>query len=121
MIGRALDSNNDLIVEKGNFKLVEDGAEVVQHVRTRLLEYLGEWFLDISSGTPYFEKIFIKPANLANVESILKIRILQTDGVLKLNEFAMDFESVNERELKVSFSAETIFGEINVERVTINV
>lgn len=44
MIGRALDSNNDLIIEGGQLKLVSDGAEAIQHVRTRLQFYLEEWF-----------------------------------------------------------------------------
>ena len=55
MIGRALDSNNDLVVQPGKLKTVEEGAEVVQHVRSRLLFYLGEWFLDIHAGVPYFK------------------------------------------------------------------
>jgi hypothetical protein len=121
MIGRALNYDNDIILEKGNFKLVKEGAEVVQHVRTRLLTYVGEWFLDIASGTPWFEQVFVKPANLANVESIIKTRILQTEGVLLLNEFSMSFESSETRRLTVSFKAETKYGSINVNEVTINV
>lgn len=122
MIGRALDSNNDLIVApKGNLKLVSDGAEVVQHVRTRLQFYLEEWFLDLSAGTPYFQQIFTKPANLANIESIFKSRILNTPEVETLTEFSMDYEGGSVRKLTVSFSAETVYGVINNEKVTINV
>jgi len=121
MIGRALDSNNDLIIEKGQFKTVKDGAEVVQHVRSRLLFYLGEWFLDLNSGTPYFQQIFVKPTNLSLVESILKSRILNTPGVDKLTEFSMTYEGGSIRKLSVSFSAETTYGTINSEEVTINV
>lgn len=122
MIGRALDSNNDLVVaHKGNLKLVEDGAETVQHVRTRLQFYLEEWFLDLDAGTPYFQQIFTKPANLANIESIFKSRILNTPEVLTLTEFSMDYEGGSVRRLNVSFSAETTYGVINNEKVTINV
>lgn len=121
MIGRALDSNNDLIVKAGNFQLVEDGAEVIQHTRTRLQFYLEEWFLDLDSGTPYFQEIFTKPVNLANIESIFKARILNTKEVLKLNEFAMQYEGESKRRLTVVFSAETTFGVIDNEKVTINV
>jgi len=121
MIGRALDKNNDLIVSKGQLKLVEDGAEVVQHVRTRLQFYLEEWFLDLKAGTPYFQQIFVKPVNLANVESIFKTRILNTPEVEKLIEFSMEYEGGSSRKLTVSFSAETIYGVINNEQVTINV
>lgn len=121
MIGRALNSNNDLIIEAGNFKLVKDGAEVIQHVRTRLQFYFEEWFLDLKSGTPYFQEIFTKPVNLSNIESIFKARILNTPEVLKLNEFAMQYEGQSKRVLTVTFSAETIFGIIDNEKVTINV
>ena len=121
MIGRALDSNNDLIVEKGQLKTVSEGAEVVQHVRTRLQFYLEEWFLDLQAGTPYFQQIFTKPANLANIESIFKSKILNTPEVETLTEFSMDYEGSSVRKLTVSFSAETVYGVINNEKVTINV
>lgn len=121
MIGRALNSNNDLIIEGGQLKLVEEGAEAVQHVRTRLQFYLEEWFLDLNSGTPYFQQIFTKPANLANIESIFKSRILNTPEVKTLTEFSMDYEGGSARRLTVSFSAETTYGIIDKEKVTINV
>lgn len=121
MIGRALDSNNDIIVEDGSFKIVEDAAETIQHVRSRLLFYLEEWFLDLDAGTPYFQEIFIKPANLANIESILKARILNTEGVLALIEFTMDYEGPETRQLNVLFTAQTIYGIIDNNEVTINV
>ncbi len=120
MIGRALGSDNDLIIESGQFKLVRDGAEVVQHVRTRLLFYTGEWFLDLLAGTPYYQQIFIKPANLANAESILKGRILATPGVTGLSEFLMDYAGGSERRLSVVFSAQTDYGDIDNMGVTIN-
>lgn len=121
MIGRALDSNNDLIVSGGRLAVVTDGAEVVQHVRSRLLFYLGEWFLDTEAGVPYFQKIFTKPANIALVESILKIVILRTPGVLKLTEFSSGYDGGSVRKLTVTFGAETIYGVIDTTEVTINV
>ena len=121
MIGRALDSNNDLIIESGKLKLVEEGAETIQHVRTRLQFYMEEWFLDLQAGTPYFQQIFTKPVNLANIESIFKARILGTPEVERLIEFSMDYEGASSRKLTISFSAETTYGTIDNEKVTINV
>lgn len=120
MIGRALDSNNDLVVSGGRLAVVEDGAEAVQHVRSRLQFYLEEWFLDLNAGTPYFQNIFTKPANLANIESIFKSRILNTPEVLTLIEFSMDYEGGSSRKLTVNFTAETTYGTIDNEKVTIN-
>ena len=121
MIGRALDSNNDIMVRGGSLLTVADGAEIVQHVRSRLLFYFGEWFLDIDAGVPYFQEIFTKPANLANIESIFKSKILRTPGVQRLTDFSMIYEGGSSRTLSVSFSAETTFGFIDKDKVTINV
>lgn len=122
MIGRALNSNNDIfIADNGQFETSEDGAEVLQHVRTRLLAYTNEWFLDLTSGTPYFEQIFVKPANLVSIELILKRRILNTPGVLRLISFDMDYIGEGIRRLTVDFAAETTFGNIDSNNVSINI
>lgn len=121
MISRALDSNNDLIIKDSRLAVVEDSAETLQSVRTRLLFYLEEWFLDIQAGVPYFQEIFTKPVNLANIESILKTKILTTEGVERLVEFSLDYEGGSSRKLTVNFTAETIYGTIDQEEVFINV
>lgn len=120
MIGKALNSKNDIIIEDGSIKRVSDFAETVQHVRTRLLFYRGEWFLNTEAGVPYFDQIFTKPVNLANIESILKTTILTTPGITKLLQFSMDYEGASNRRLSVSFSAETEYGDIDNLKVTIN-
>lgn len=121
MIGHALNKDNDIFIDAtGALAAVEDGAEVVQHVRTRLQFFLDEWFLDLTAGTPWFQTILVKPVNLGTVESIIKARILETPGVDKLLTFTMDFDSVT-RFLQIQFSAETTHGFINKEKVTINV
>ena len=120
MIGRALDKNNDLVIEKGRLKIVEDAAEVLQHIRTRLQFYQGEWFLNTNSGVPYHQRIFTKPINLVNIESIFKTIILETPEVSKLLEFSLEYEGGSARMLYVKFSAETSFGVIDNNEVTIN-
>jgi len=115
MIGRALNSGNDLVLLNGQIAVVEDGLQTVQHVRTRLLFYLGEWFLDTLAGTPWFEEVFVRPVNLATVESVIKTRILETPGITGLTDFLMDYDRPI-RKLRVLFSATTDFGDLtNVE------
>lgn len=110
MIGLALNSNNDIYAEQGALKRVDRGAQVVQNVRSRLLMYLSEWFLDTTAGVPYFEEIFTKPANIGNTESILKTVILRTQGMERLTEFSLDFTS-STRQLSVFFSGITTDGD----------
>ena len=121
MKGHALNSSNDIFVgPDGSLAMVEDGPQTVQHVRTRLLFYRNEWFLDLQAGTPYFEDIFVKPVDLGRVEGIIKSRILETPGVAQLTQFFLEFDEVT-RQLDIRFSAETSFGSIDNEEVTINV
>ena len=95
MISLALNASNDLELDEltGMIKMVSDGDEVCQQVRTRLLFYLGEWFLDTSVGIPYFQEVFTNPAIISLVESRLKDEIISTPGVLSLDTFATNFNS----------------------------
>jgi len=119
MIGRALNSDNDIFISNGQFAVVKDGGETVQHVRTRLLFYLGEWFLNATAGTPWFQEILVKPANLPRIESILKSRVIATDGVESLLSFEMNYNN-NNRILSVAFEVSTIYGTVTGATVVLN-
>ena len=114
MISLGLDANNDINVVNGSIKRVTDAEQVVQAVRTNLLTYRGEWFLDTRIGVPYFEKVFVKPFNRPVVEAELQRTITQTPGVEELLTFELTFDRVT-RKASVSFSAVTTFGNIQSE------
>ncbi len=118
MISKALNSNNDIFIKDGKFSTVTKGAQTVQHLRTRLKFFLGEWFLDIEAGVPYFQNILKKPFDIAKVEAILKSEILNTPDIEKLTRFQSSFNG-DTRKLTINFDAITTFGII--EGVTINV
>lgn len=109
MIGRALDESNDIFMSRRRIAVVSDGAEVVQHVRSRLLFYLGECAWSVDTGVPYFQRVFVKPMNLPETEAILKSVILKSPNVAKLLDFSMSFNSAN-RMLAVAWQAETTYG-----------
>lgn len=121
MIERALDSNNDILIRNGSFATVTEGPQIAQHVRTRLLFYLGEWFLDTRSGPPWLQEVFVKPINPRLVESVIKTTITNTPGLKQITEFSMSLPDKTNRQLQVSFSANTEFGTINNEEIFINV
>ncbi len=112
MISRSLNSSNDLYLLNGRISTVQDGNEVLQHVRTRLLTYQAEWFLDTTAGVPYLQSILIKPANLSATESIIKSEILQTPGVEGLSSFGLEFNKTT-RTLNINFTAQTTFGDVS--------
>lgn len=111
MIGKALDSNHDIYALNGRIAVVTGADEIAQHIKTRLLLFFNEWFLDIEAGTPWFESILSKPADMHEIEPILKKRILQTPGVDELIEFDMNYTAQNRR-FSVDFRVTTDLGDV---------
>lgn len=92
---------------------VEDKERVRQNIRERLQFFLGEWFLDIRVGVPWFQEIFVKPANLALTESELKRAIIQTKFVNELLEFEF-LADIPNRFIEIpNFAVDTTFGRIS--------
>jgi hypothetical protein len=55
---RALDQNGDMTFGNGqNNFLIDSPAAIAQAVKTSLLLFMGEWYLNVNDGTPYFESI----------------------------------------------------------------
>jgi len=104
-----LDSDGDLDISGGDLSLAEGIEAIGQHVNQRLRLFLGEWFLDINAGVPFFQNIFVKRPNFAVVEGIFRDQILSTAGILELNSFNFDYNNTT-RSLSISFTARTING-----------
>ena len=111
---RKLDSNGDIVTHGETW--ATDAEAVAQTAKTRLNLFLGEYFRDITDGMPWFEKedgsqgIFGKGYSLAQVESLIRRRILETPEVLKILRFTTDFDN-NERRLNVECTILTTYGE----------
>lgn len=101
-------TTNDLIV---NGALVVDKDHVRQALKIRLQFFLGEWFLDLTAGVPYYQTIFKKqPRGTAGVDAALKSCILGTPGVNQLTFFSSNFDR-GARMYSAEFVANTIYGE----------
>lgn len=87
--------------------------EIEQTIRTRWKLFLGEYFRDVSDGTPWFQRILVKNANLDEVNSILKNRITRTDGVIQILRFSPVFNNQT-RTYSVSAVVLTRFGELTL-------
>lgn len=104
----ALDTDHDIFVTAGQLSRVTEIDEVVQKITTQLLHFLGEWWLDLNSGTPWFQSILGESPSGGEAESILKNVITNTLGVTELIKFKADIDSA--RALAVTFEAATEFG-----------
>ncbi len=102
-----LDNNGDLAIVNGDLVLTSGSDAIRQHIEQRLKTFLGEWFLDLSTGVPYFQEILKKNPNIQIVDGLFKQTILDTPGVIELMQFELDLNAAD-RTLKVECSVRTI-------------
>lgn len=110
---RPLDSNGDYTIGQ-NF-LVNSPAAVAQAIKTRLLLWVGEWFLDTSEGTPWPTQVLGPRAN-TNPDAVIKQRILGTPGVTSIINYSSNFNGGN-RTLTVSATVQTQYGIATITQV----
>jgi len=118
--GFGLDSNNDIIIGGTSFTRTTNGDHLAQKIRSKLQLIQGESQLDTTAGIEYFTDIFVKPVNLPGVASIFKSEIINTVGVNELLKFDYDLDTT-QRELTIGFSVNTIYGDLNINNLTINI
>ena len=111
MIDIALDqSTSDLKFSNFDFSLFDGIDQISQNLFIRLKFVLGEWFLDITQGIPYYEDIFKKNPNQIIIENVFKQEIVSTRGVEEILSFEADFNR-EKRIFYVNFSVRVVSGE----------
>ena len=111
---RQLGPTGDYLFGQGqkNF-LINSPACVGQVVKTTLLLWQGEWFLDSTVGTPYLTGILGKHSQLqADVTS--QDVVLAVQGVTTIQSFQSTDDSVN-RAYSVEMTVNTVYGPTPVE------
>lgn len=111
MTVRRLDSNGDIATSGTHF--ITGAEEIAQTVKTRLKLFLGEYFRDITEGTPWFQQILGKGSSLSVKESLIKRRIIQTEGVVSIYKFDTSFDEASRR-YSVSAGILTTFGQAEI-------
>lgn len=104
--------DGDLDLFGNTLTLVTEQDYLEQKLAIVLRSFLGDWFLDLSAGIPYFEDILKKQFDPIRIESILKSSIVNVLGVNKITAF--DLNLINPRELVVNFTVNTDFGELEI-------
>ena len=74
-------ATNDISFENGKMKIVSKSDEVAQRVRTRLRRILGEWFLDVNAGMPYFDGKMLGGKDFNYIKLTINSEIIDTEGV----------------------------------------
>lgn len=108
---RRLNDDGDLVT-RGKMFLSERDA-IAQTIETRLRLFLGEYFRDITDGTPWFQQILGKFENINAVEAVIRNRIVRSPGVIRLLSFSMEYD-LDERALSIYAYVITNYGEMDI-------
>jgi hypothetical protein len=84
---------------------------VAQAIRTRLLLWLGEWFVDPSDGTPWLTQI--TGAHTQGIRDIaIKQRILGTPGVLSIIQYYSTLNPATRLFSIANTQVQSLYGEL---------
>jgi hypothetical protein len=99
-----LDADGDLDVTNGRMSLVSGREAIRQKLQLGLRTFLGEWFLDVRTGLPYYQSILVKNPNSQSIQNFFKKAILSCDGVVSVDSISTDFDKTT-RHMTISFTA----------------
>jgi hypothetical protein len=109
---RRLDENGDMMIGHGGADYLKDSPEcVAQAVMTRLRLPRGEWFLDLTEGTPW-HGLLGEPED--GRDFIIRRRVLETEGVLEIEEYESVFDGTS-RKLTVNMRLNTVYGSASIK------
>lgn len=106
----------DLAVTNYDLSLNTGLPLMQQRLKQSLWFFLGEWYLDITDGVPYYQNILVKAPVQLTVESTLKAAILDTPGVLELTKFNVTYTNAP-RQLALEFETSTLYGSAQISEV----
>ena len=88
----------------GSLVVIEGIQQVRQRIASRLKLFVGEWFLDLREGVPYYRDVLVKNPNLPLVRSLFRRVISRTPGVLSVAKVDVEIDQAARRG-QVTFEA----------------
>ncbi|WP_027188681.1 hypothetical protein [Desulfovibrio cuneatus] len=113
---RKLDTNGDMVLGHGNADYLHNVPEAVaQAVLTRLRLLRGEWFLDVTEGTPYSPAILGKHT-AQSYDFAIRQRVLETEGVTEIVSYESRLDGET-RGLSITMCINTVYGPATVQEI----
>jgi len=117
MTVRRLDPDTlDIVTTRTLGQFATEREEIAQTVNTRLALFLGEYFRDVTDGTPWYEVILGKGASADIADATLRNRIVNSPGVIRLTSYSSDYD-LTTRKLSVTAGIMTKYG---IDEITYN-
>lgn len=113
----ASDTYKDFLVQNGDLVMTSDiesgGTDPVLQDCIQSISWIaGEWFLDIQSGVPFFQEIFVKNPDLDAVNAIFMSVLQQVPGVVAIT-FAQFTPNFGARSIGAQFSIQKTTGVVS--------
>jgi hypothetical protein len=109
---RKLDADGDYVFGTGNDFHKDSPETVAQAVRTRLLLYQGDWFLQPDAGVPWRSDVLGALPEGA-YEDVIRDAILETEGVTAIVDFSVTLDP-DTRRLRINATIDTEYGRAEV-------
>lgn len=86
-------ATGDIDMSQGTFRFTSDTQTyVAQRLEENLSFFLGEWFLDLRQGLPYFEKVIGQKPDFALLDTLFRRTALATPGVAVVQSLSSQFD-----------------------------
>lgn len=80
--------------DKNDLRITQNKTEFVsQKIENKLSFFLGEWWLNVDLGLPYFQSIFKKNPDLNLINSLYIAEINSIDEIEEILEFETTFDT----------------------------
>lgn len=110
---RKLDSAGDMLFGQQQADFWRDSPEAVaQAVLTRLRLWAGEWFLDVTDGTPYVQAA-LGTSKRQTIEPAIRSRILGTEGCTGIDSLSLSFDA-DTRVVTIAATIRTAYGQARI-------
>lgn len=96
----ALNGNHDIYLDGNDLALTTTDTETIQDLGIRLRFFMGEWFIDVTAGVPYFQEVLKKGVNIKAISSLFKKEIMDSETVSEILEFELSYD---DRTLRLDF------------------
>lgn len=111
----ALDTDGDIKIDPQLGLVFVSGIDgIVQLARISMLLFLGEWFMNMDIGIPYYDELLGDASKTPGVreraEAVFAAAILGVPGVVSINQLTVDIDPSG-RSMTVTWSAATLFGD----------
>ncbi len=114
ILDAALDSNGDVVIDDDGVHFISGIPAIVQLARIRMLMFLGEWFLNMGVGIPYYQELLGDASKTPGVEArahaVFAAAILDTPGIVEILSLVVKVDRAT-RKMFVTWSARTLFGD----------